>query len=566
MDYKTIKERVTIPMVLARYGITPVKGRCKCPVHRGDNKTAFSVHSQDQSATCHTKCDRTFDIFSLVAELEKINTEQARIRIMEWFHLAEATKKPKTPAKKKVEARRKVYIYRNTDGTERFKVCRIEYTDGSKRFMYKTGDVYTLTDETKILYNADKLNASNLPIFICEGEKTADAVDGMGFIATTCPCGSGGWLDRYADLLKDKKVIIMPDADEHGEKWKDTVLESLRGKVEQAQILPMPDDFILTHPEFKGHDFADYLDKMGRVKGMALLWDGLKNAEVMPCGVDRSGLGLVEDGFRAIEDRIKSGVRTDVFSFGEWIPSMPVVANRGDLVVLLAVTGAGKSQFLHNIPFHIRHCNYAIFDLELSFEALCWRYGMIENRMSGETLHNCIKYGRPYVKPDVSHVNIMKVPALTVPKIRDSVDALEQAQQREIHVVGVDYIGLMSGFGDSYELTSRNVEAFKAYVAETGRVGVLTSQIGRKPVADRADAANICPSAFDAKNSGSVENSSQVLFGLWNNALYADRQYLRCLKWTHGKRPRRDVVLANDNMHITEDTAMTKNMLENEQS
>ena len=49
-----------------------------------------------------------------------------------------------------------------------------------------------------------------------EGEKDADRLEGLGFLATTNPGGAGKWRGEYTKILKDHPVVIIPDNDDAG--------------------------------------------------------------------------------------------------------------------------------------------------------------------------------------------------------------------------------------------------------------------------------------------------------------------------------------------------------------
>jgi len=216
----------------------------------------------------------------------------------------------------------------------------------------------------------------------------------------------------------------------------------------------------------------------------------------------------------------------------------------------MANTSVGKTRLLHNLPFFIPQVNYVIFDLELSFETLCERYTALENGISVRAVDQKLRAGYTLRPPRVDNVYIQKIAKLTVSKIKERVDEIQAITGHEIHCVGVDYIGLMTGVGSKYEATSDNVEEFKGYVADCGRVGILTTQVSR-PV-DKEDGMYKCPSAFSAKNSGSIENSSQELLGFWRDEHDETRLWSRCLKYTHGQYNQQDVALFADNLKITE--------------
>ena len=551
MDYRLIKQFVSVPMVMESYGATPdPKGRCACPIHGGDNKTAFSISSDGQSWKCHTKCDAGGDIFTLVERMESMSSAESRSFIMDKWGLEEDEAPVAKPKAKPTVTGKVEHIYRDKDGVELYKVNRINYSDGSKQCFQECNGKNTLPPEVRTIYNYDKVYGFTGDVFLCEGEKTADALTECGLVATTNPLGSKSWCTAYANLLSGSNVVIMPDADEHGESWRDVVIASLEGVAGQVQVVNIPERFIKKHPEYRGHDFADMLEKYGVDKCSKWIGDQVATAKVLVNGIDQSILGRPIDGYRELVRRAKAGIRTDVFNLNEWLPSLDLIVNKGDLVVIMAGTGVGKTRALHNLPYHIKSINYAMFDLELSYETLCERYTAMHNGISVRNVKERMARGFGLDEPSINNVFIQKVEKLTVDKIRDRVDRLEQVSGQKVHAVGLDYVGLMSGTGSSYESTSTNVEEFKAFIAETDRVGLLTTQVSRP--ADKEGGMYECPSPYSAKNSGSIENSAQELLGIWRPTEDKRRMSCRCMKYTHGEYNTDDIPLIADDLRIRE--------------
>jgi len=556
MDFATIKQHVDMRRLLSAYSITlGAKGRCACPLHGGDNKDAFSVASDGQSWKCFTGCgeDGHGDIFTFVERFENVDNAQARLKIMDMFGLSDD--KPKVthkPKKQKAAVKSTTeYVYRDADGVELFKSIRVDYVDGKKDCFQECNGRRNLPENVRTLYNMDFVDGNDLNItIICEGEKTADALGECGYTATTNPLGSKNWDKKYAQLLKGFDVVIMPDADEHGEKWRDEVSESLCGVAAQVRVVNMPDDFVKANPQFTGHDFADYLEVNGEVKAREFLSEAIDSVRILPNGVDPDLLGRPCDTWRDIVKKAKAGISTNVFNFREWLPSMNINVKQGDLVVLMANTSTGKTRILHNIPFHIRRLNYAIFDLELSKEVLAMRYAAMQNKISIDWIENKLENGQPFENVDVDNVFVQKIDGLTIEKIRERVELIERVTGKTMHVVSIDYIGLLQSNGSSYESTSSNVEAFKAYISATGKVGILTTQVARP--SDKEDGMFQCPSPFAAKNSGSIENSAQELIGIWKDKNDRRKLWARVMKYTHGSYPENDIPMLAQDLLITE--------------
>ena len=77
-------------------------------------------------------------------------------------------------------------------------------------------------------------------VFVCEGEKSADAIRSLGVVATCNPMGAGKWRPEYAEMLRDKRVIILPDNDDAGRKHARQVARALFGIGAGVRILWLP--------------------------------------------------------------------------------------------------------------------------------------------------------------------------------------------------------------------------------------------------------------------------------------------------------------------------------------
>lgn len=104
VDYKEIKERVTMEMVLTRYGLF---GKLKpsgsnlvgvCPIHKGSNPRQFSVSLERNIYNCFGNCKSGGNIMDFVAKMEKVDLHQAALLLKEWF-LSGSAPAPSTTAK-----------------------------------------------------------------------------------------------------------------------------------------------------------------------------------------------------------------------------------------------------------------------------------------------------------------------------------------------------------------------------------------------------------------------------------------------------------------------------------
>lgn len=100
-------------------------------------------------------------------------------------------------------------------------------------------------DEPDLLYRLHELEAaiSVRPeelVFITEGEKDADTLCGLGFIATTNPNGALNWKPAFTPRFIDRDVCIMVDNDGKGRKRADLLVAELLSVVKTLKVIELP--------------------------------------------------------------------------------------------------------------------------------------------------------------------------------------------------------------------------------------------------------------------------------------------------------------------------------------
>lgn len=138
----------------------------------------------------------------------------------------------------------KTYDYVNLQGTLLYQVVRTDpkgffqrRPNGNKGWEKGLGNV------NRVLYNLPGIiNAvsNNQQILFVEGEKDADNLINLGFVATTSAMGAGSWKDSYAQCLDGADVVIIPDNDTAGQKYANMVAESIIKYGGTVKILNLP--------------------------------------------------------------------------------------------------------------------------------------------------------------------------------------------------------------------------------------------------------------------------------------------------------------------------------------
>jgi len=162
------------------------------------------------------------------------------------------------------------YRYTDRSGELLYRVLRLPGKQFSQQQWTPEGWVHHLKGVKKTLYNLPEIDCA-ATIIITEGEKDADRVNqlrltdftGRRVVATTSG-GADSWQDKFADLLAGlcfripahlptvdkRRVVVMPDSDEPGQKYKERILQSL-----DERTIPY---CAVSFDGFK--DVSDYLD------------------------------------------------------------------------------------------------------------------------------------------------------------------------------------------------------------------------------------------------------------------------------------------------------------------
>jgi P4 family phage/plasmid primase-like protien len=151
------------------------------------------------------------------------------------------------------EVGRDVYTYRFKDGRLNFKVARINYESGAKRFVVrhvgKDGKVVWSLPPSVIRTPLGLENFAEWPdgtvVYLVEGEKAATALLKHGVKATTFHGGTNAPRHpRWAEWFKRFRVAVWPDADEVGVEWAKSLVLELRNAGVSAEMVAVVSDAV----------------------------------------------------------------------------------------------------------------------------------------------------------------------------------------------------------------------------------------------------------------------------------------------------------------------------------
>jgi len=488
-----------------------------CPFH--PDKNPSMQFYEDQHFHCYG-CEAHGTVIDFIALKQNQDTKDVFKMLVK--KLEGERKDTPAPAKVK-EAFRKVdtYPYRDEHGETRYFVDRLEAPSGKKRFAQWHNDangtrINGLDGVERLLYRFPKVLAAK-EVVLCEGEKCCHALESMGYVASTNSGGSGGWLDGYAEHLSGKEVIVLPDSDGPGQKWLDKVKKSLEGKVETLRIIHMPESY---------NDIADVVQEQGADEAAGFLIDLWEKTTAVHRGVDLPILS-----YREMEDVYTKFVKRDgkdCIDLGKWIPELgdstrPLYP--GDVCTIIADTGTGKTMVLQNIARAIAPTPVLFFEIELTAELMAERSMSMVHRVDAGKVEYAAKSGSAFSLKEMSHVWTCVQSKMTCSDLESISKRAELKMGVKPAVIMVDYIGLLrGGEGKRYERLSTVAEDIKILAKATNTVVFITSQKKRNEEQKIG--------LHDAKDTGSVENSSALVLGVWKTE--KETMAIKILKQTKG--------------------------------
>lgn len=274
---------------------------CRCPNH-DDKKASLIVSSNDGRVmvNCLAGCDwqdvkKHLEKMGLIKSKTKkaINTEP-RPAVDDNLWLEKEIPRVEKQTIRTTKRKSVVYIYKGLDGKEAFrkerhagKVFYFKYPDGKK-------------PDKRPIYNLAALPLADT-IYICEGEKDADALISRGFVATTNATGAANWDDTNDDLFTGKEIIICEDKDEAGKQRSDKLTARFIDRAHSIKVFHFRD-----LERDKGYDVSDWLA------------EGNDPAKIKTLAVDAKAIVEVVSGAQA-----KKAKRDDYFKLFNSVLGQP---------------------------------------------------------------------------------------------------------------------------------------------------------------------------------------------------------------------------------------------------
>jgi hypothetical protein len=154
-----------------------------------------------------------------------------------------------------------VYSYVDESGEELFQCVRFPAKRLRQRHHDGTKWVWNLEGVPRVLYRLPEVLAAgsdHRAVWCPEGEKDAEALTALGFVATTSSMGASSWQDEYADAFRGCAWVLIPcDADAPGRALAEQKAQSCHKRGIPAKVID-------PYPALNdGADVADLIAELG---------------------------------------------------------------------------------------------------------------------------------------------------------------------------------------------------------------------------------------------------------------------------------------------------------------
>ena len=403
--------------------------------------------------------------------------------------------------------------YHDASGVQIGRVLRWDTPTGKTiRCAWKHGNKWSMSPPTiRPLYRLDHI-ADLDRVFIVEGEKAADRLAALGFEATTSSGGSSASPKANWASLKATEVVILPDADEPGAKYAESVATALTDLVPDRTVVVLPLEGLKPG---SGDDMVEWVDVVhaGDEEAAAA---ALELASAMALSTERrhrpllSAAEILQDPYWKKPPPV---IRTGVPWFDDIQPFEGL--ERGSVTILAAPPRCYKTSLLLFLAWQLAETGHRVHYLagEMTRTALLRRIVA----MVAEVSPNCVADSQiPGVRErvaDAEHRLREFQDRLTFGRAPVTLHGIE-ASVRAADVVVVDYLQLIQPGPD--HVGAGRVDELDAAM----RVVLSLAQQGGTIIA----AASLNRQNRDSLSLSAIRGSSSIEYGA--TAIYATTEDL----------------------------------------
>lgn len=222
--------------------------RVTCPFHP-DEHPSLDINVEDALFICRS-CNAGGDVVNFYARRNRQTDAEAIADLRSKLGLnggppsVTATAPASALGRATSDPGRIVETYNYADESDAilFQVVRYEPKDfRQRRPDGKGGWTWNLDGVSRVLYHLPRLQAVPVEetVYVVEGEKDVHALEQIGLVATTNPGGAGKWRAEYAEVLRGRHVVVLPDNDEKGLDHARTVAAGIAGVAKDVRIVEL---------------------------------------------------------------------------------------------------------------------------------------------------------------------------------------------------------------------------------------------------------------------------------------------------------------------------------------
>ena len=364
---------MTYPEILSRIeattGHAPQKSGeghvARCPAHDDRTPSLTLAVGDDGRTLAHCQRGCAFDAVASALGLKPAD-----------FYAGD----PEPPAwnpKRDGSVKTATYDYTDAEGALLFQKLRREPKPGhpargrDKTFTQRRRDpdnprrwIYSLGDCPRPPYRLPEVRAAvddGRLVFVVEGEKDADCLAALGFVATTNDGGAGKWKAQHTAALVGAPVVVMPDHDVKGRAHARDVCDALDGIAESVVVVALT-TLPSGEPAPVKFDVSDWLEAGGTAEALkALVREAPSAAEAKamletdagtaPFASDKAAPDAEADDDKGKRRTVSSVL--DIRSGAAWMEAASQLAEprplwgplwfEGETTILFSESNAGKS-------------------------------------------------------------------------------------------------------------------------------------------------------------------------------------------------------------------------------
>jgi putative DNA primase/helicase len=210
--------------------------RGACPVHKGIGASgnSFSLNAETGQCYCHSECNRGWNVFTLERELGGTGEDVFEIVGRDLAKGADFEHAYHYVDENGLLIRQNVRFEWYCDGERVKKEFRQRIPDGNGGWIWKTAGVREVPYRLPELLTADE-------VCLVEGEKDADNLVNLGYVATTNCGGVKKFTPDLAKFFEGKHVVLFFDDDKAGRAGLVQRVGLLTGVAREVRVVHLTD-------------------------------------------------------------------------------------------------------------------------------------------------------------------------------------------------------------------------------------------------------------------------------------------------------------------------------------